>query len=84
MRRLAEGPDARSPNELAAEMGVPLSSVAYHMRVLAKKGIVGLVDERPARGAKEHFYVSLVNGDKQVGSFLRATESHDEGVEGQP
>jgi DNA-binding transcriptional ArsR family regulator len=51
---LAKG--AMSPNQLAQDLGQPLSNVAYHVRKLADLGAVTLVDSRPVRGALEHFY----------------------------
>ena len=47
---------AMSPNQLAKELGQPLTNVAYHVRKLADLGAVALVDSRPVRGALEHFY----------------------------
>lgn len=45
-----------SPKELTALTKRHLSEVSYHVRELAKYGAVELVDERPRRGAVEHFY----------------------------
>jgi DNA-binding transcriptional ArsR family regulator len=47
---------AASPSELAAELGESLGVVAYHVRTLQHLGLCRLVDERPRRGAIEHFY----------------------------
>lgn len=52
-----------SPKELADYTKKPLSLVGYHVRALAEKGAVELVDTQPRRGAVEHFYeaTSLVD-----------------------
>jgi DNA-binding transcriptional ArsR family regulator len=45
-----------SPNEIAAELGVPLGTLSYHTRLLRDTGWIELVREVPRRGAVEHFY----------------------------
>jgi DNA-binding transcriptional ArsR family regulator len=45
-----------SPNEIAAELGVPLGTLSYHTRLLRDAGWIELVREVPRRGAVEHFY----------------------------
>ena len=45
-----------SPNQLATELGVPLGNVSYHVRMLARIGLIKLVSRRQRRGAIEHFY----------------------------
>ena len=45
-----------SPTELSRRLGAPLGSVSYHVRVLADIGALELVDQRPRRGAIEHYY----------------------------
>lgn len=49
-----------SPAELAIELEENLGNVSYHVRKLWKAGIVELVEERPVRGAMEHFYRAIV------------------------
>jgi DNA-binding transcriptional ArsR family regulator len=51
---LLEGP--RSPKSIAAELGLDLRSVAYHVRVLKKLECIELVETLPRRGAVEHVY----------------------------
>jgi DNA-binding transcriptional ArsR family regulator len=51
-----DGGRVLSPNELSQELQVPLSSVSYHVEELAKADLLELVDEKPVRGAVEHFY----------------------------
>jgi DNA-binding transcriptional ArsR family regulator len=45
-----------SPNDLSWELQMPLSNVNYHVTELFNAGLLELVDERPVRGATEHFY----------------------------
>jgi DNA-binding transcriptional ArsR family regulator len=49
-----------SPAELAIELGENLGNISYHVRALLRAGAVELVDERPVRGAMEHFYKAVV------------------------
>lgn len=46
-----------SPKELAAHFGVPISNVAYHIKVLRKLKLIRLAKTTPRRGAVEHHYV---------------------------
>lgn len=57
---LLRGNDA-SPRELAAQLDAPLSTVAYHVRVLVSLELVRLVSQEPRRGSVEHFYRALSN-----------------------
>jgi DNA-binding transcriptional ArsR family regulator len=45
-----------SPVEIAQEIGKDVGHVGYHVRKLLQLGLIELVDERPVRGAVEHFY----------------------------
>lgn len=45
-----------SPAELAAELDENLGNVSYHVRKLWRGGAVEIVEEKPVRGAMEHFY----------------------------
>jgi DNA-binding transcriptional ArsR family regulator len=49
-----------SPNEIAAELEVPLGTLSYHTRLLRDAGWIELVREVPRRGAVEHFYRAVV------------------------
>jgi DNA-binding transcriptional ArsR family regulator len=49
-----------SPNEIAAELNVPLGTLSYHTRLLRDAGWIELVREVPRRGAVEHFYRAVV------------------------
>lgn len=45
-----------SPREIADLIDQPLPNVSYHVRVLADRKTIALVDTAPARGAVQHFY----------------------------
>jgi hypothetical protein len=45
-----------SPNQMAAELGVPVGTLSYHTRLLRDLGWIELVRTAPRRGAVEHFY----------------------------
>ena len=45
-----------SPSELATELGVVLSNVSYHVRVLADYDAITLEETRPVGGSLQHFY----------------------------
>jgi DNA-binding transcriptional ArsR family regulator len=47
---------AASPSTLADELSAPLGNVSYHVRILAKLGLLKLVRKRQRRGAIEHIY----------------------------
>lgn len=48
-----------SPAELAVELDENLGNVSYHVRKLWRSGIVEIVEEKPVRGAMEHFYRAI-------------------------
>jgi DNA-binding transcriptional ArsR family regulator len=48
-----------SPKELAARLDEKLGNVSYHVRILARLGLIELVRTTPRRGAVEHHYRSL-------------------------
>ena len=45
-----------SPATLSREWNEPLGNVAYHVRMLADKGLLRETRAEPRRGAIEHFY----------------------------
>jgi DNA-binding transcriptional ArsR family regulator len=63
LRLYVEKKGMLSPKELADSTKKPLSSVGYHVRVLAEQGAVEIVAEQQRRGSVEHFYeaTSLVD-----------------------
>jgi DNA-binding transcriptional ArsR family regulator len=48
-----------SPVEIAQEIGKDVGHVGYHVRKLQGLNLIELVDERPVRGAVEHFYRAI-------------------------
>ena len=56
LRRMHMYKKPMSPRHLAAEFELPVSNMAYHVRVLANCGAITLVGEEPVRGAVKHFY----------------------------
>ena len=48
--------EARSPSDIAREVGASLGVVSYHVRVLESHGLLRLVKKVPRRGATEHYY----------------------------
>jgi DNA-binding transcriptional ArsR family regulator len=48
-----------SPVEIAQQIGKDVGHVGYHVRKLLQLGLIELVDERPVRGAVEHFYRAI-------------------------
>jgi DNA-binding transcriptional ArsR family regulator len=45
-----------SPSEIAEEIDAPLGNVSYHVRFLARVGMIELAATKPRRGAIEHYY----------------------------
>jgi DNA-binding transcriptional ArsR family regulator len=55
---VAEG--MASPKEIAEQLGISdISNVSYHLRELAKLGLIAVARTEKRRGATEHFYRSL-------------------------
>jgi DNA-binding transcriptional ArsR family regulator len=47
---------AWSTQELSAELGVPRGTVAHHLKVLERAGLIRVVHERKVRAVTERFY----------------------------
>ena len=45
-----------SPSEIAEKIDAPLGNVSYHVRFLARVGLIELASTKPRRGAVEHYY----------------------------
>lgn len=58
-----------SPVEIAQEIGKDVGHVGYHVRKLLQLNVVELVDERPVRGAVEHFYRAIERPVVREGEF---------------
>lgn len=48
-----------SPSEIADELQAPLGNVSYHVRFLARVGLIELASTQPRRGAVEHYYRAI-------------------------
>lgn len=59
-----------SPAEIARRLKLDVSYVGYHVTALAKAGLIEKVDERPVRGAVEHFYrardLPVISGEQEA------------------
>jgi DNA-binding transcriptional ArsR family regulator len=64
-----------SPVEIAQEIGKDVGHVGYHVRKLLQLDLVELVDERPVRGAVEHFYRATLR------SYVSTDELADQSIE---
>lgn len=51
---------AACPTEIAERLDEPFDRVAWHVRELAKLGVIELVDTDTRRGGKQHFYKTVV------------------------
>ena len=54
LRVLQDG--VASPSEIAERIEAPLGNVSYHVRFLARVGLIELASTKPRRGAVEHYY----------------------------
>lgn len=60
---LAGFDEPMTPKQLAAELGVRLENLSYHVRVLAKLELIELTRRRQGRrGAVEHLYLLTADG----------------------
>lgn len=64
-----------SPSILADAFEANLGNVSYHIRKLAEGGALTIVDERPVRGAMEHFYALSPDTWSELIEFLGALRS---------
>jgi DNA-binding transcriptional ArsR family regulator len=54
LRVLQDG--VASPSEISETIDAPLGNVSYHVRFLARVGLIELASTKPRRGAVEHYY----------------------------
>jgi DNA-binding transcriptional ArsR family regulator len=54
------GKEAISPRKLSLTLHKSLSSVSYHVGVLADHAAISLVATKPARGSMQHFYRATI------------------------
>lgn len=71
---------AMSPSEIATALGLPLSNVSYHVRVLAELGMLRLEGTEPVGGPPKHLYrpTAEVEGDAWVRETLELPRVEDE------
>jgi DNA-binding transcriptional ArsR family regulator len=55
------------PTDLAEAMDIALSTMSYHVNLLAELGVVELTGTAPRRGALAHFYALTATGRALVG-----------------
>jgi DNA-binding transcriptional ArsR family regulator len=60
-----------SPREMADELGQSLGQLSHHVRWLAARDYIELVDTAPRRGAVEHFYRAAVRPKLTDDQWLR-------------
>lgn len=72
--------EAISPSEMATDLGMPLSNVSYHVRVLAGLGMLRLEGIEPVGGPLKHLYrpTAEVEGDAWVRETLGMPRVEDE------
>jgi DNA-binding transcriptional ArsR family regulator len=78
LRTLVDSGEARSPMEMARSFDLPVSALAYHVKILLNLGAVELTDEQTARGAIEHFYDSTIEDDPPIETLLEETRDEDD------
>jgi DNA-binding transcriptional ArsR family regulator len=68
-----------SSTVLAKEMEMPLGNVAYHVKTLARLGVLQLVHRVKVRGAEERFYVVGLDDRREcIRDVLEACRKADE------
>src|SRR4051812_18143768 len=67
-----------SPRELAERVGIPLTNMSYHVRVLRELGLIKVAEEKRRRGFIEHRYQasSRTVGVNDVIQWLLAADRH--------
>jgi hypothetical protein len=63
-----------SPNEIKAELAVPLSSASYHITQLLKANQIECVGTRQRRGAVEHYYRAIVKPEVSDEEWLKLSK----------
>src|ERR1700753_2478673 len=67
-----------SPVEIAQEIGKDVGHVGYHVRKLQQLNLIELTNERPVRGAVEHFYRAIERPMISADEFAAQTVSQRE------
>lgn len=71
-----------SPSEIADELGIGVSGLSYHIRVLCELECIELVDTEPVRGAVEHFYRATARAFFTQEDWAEVPESARSGISG--
>ena len=73
LAKVVQADGAISPKDLSDSMGMPLSNVSYHARVLAECDAIQLVDTQPVRGSVQPFYgVTALLGHPLAKAILKS------------
>lgn len=80
--RLTIDAEPTSPRDLSNELECTLSTVAYHVRVLAQSGALDLVHTKQVRGSTQHFYRAAIEAP-QAHHLLSLAEKPDSGPTGE-
>lgn len=67
-----------SPAQISTDLGVPLGTVAYHVRVLAQLRAIERAGKRQVRGAVQRFFRTTIKEDPPVETLLEETREVDE------
>lgn len=78
LRLLDDRDEPLSPVQIAAALGVSLSTTAYHVRILAKLRAVVRAGRKQVRGALQRFYRSTIEDDPPVEALLEETREVDD------
>jgi DNA-binding transcriptional ArsR family regulator len=77
LRALHNSDGARSPVQLSKMIGEDVSSIDYHIKILASLGAAVKTSDRQVRGARENFFLSKVSDHEQMVTILADTERDD-------
>ncbi len=80
LRELRDRKRPTAPVELAAEIGVDLKMLSYHVRELVKYGAIEEVASEPVRGAVKHYYVATEQHLIDTDEWNAFDESQKEGA----
>jgi DNA-binding transcriptional ArsR family regulator len=78
LRQIRDCGEARSPVQLAQELGASLGTVSYHVKVLSGFDALRKTGEQQARGAVEHFYESTIENEPSIEALLEETREADD------
>lgn len=78
LRTIIDRGEPCSPIQIARQLDLPVSMVAYHVSVLRNFDAVELAEEQPAGGAVEHFYETTIKDDPPIETLLEETREVDE------